>query len=255
MEPGGHSAPLSSHCSLASGSTKRRISQAQARRSAHSGRRVAQLRPVQRVAGRRRVLRLHREQQLLHRRLRLGQRLRRALARGRGKEIERGDGLELAALLVQHARERAGVRHAETDAQALDGLGERVVARGAVEQALQLLLLRVVRGFHVQHAGDARVLRHVAREPLQRAAVVGGVGQHVHAFAQHRGAERFQRAQHAHARRGILGGKTGDGDQPAAAGGRILRRRCAVFRVHGARRLLHSAAALIYKPRSRCAPC
>ena len=40
--PGGHSCALSSQVTLPSGSTKRRISQAQARRSAHGGRRVAQ---------------------------------------------------------------------------------------------------------------------------------------------------------------------------------------------------------------------
>ena len=39
--PAGHSCALSSHATVPSGSTKRRISQAQARRSAHGGLRVA----------------------------------------------------------------------------------------------------------------------------------------------------------------------------------------------------------------------
>jgi hypothetical protein len=124
---------------------------------------------------------------------------------------------------------RVGFGVSDASALALDGLGERVVARRAVEQALELLILRGARRLDAQHAGDAGVLRDVTCQALQRVAVLRGVGQHVH----------------AHARRRILRGQLGDRGQPAAAGGRILRRRRAGFVVHDARRLLHSAAALI----------
>src|SRR5918996_108807 len=90
----GSSSAFSSHSTVASGSTKRRMSQAHARRSAH-----------------------------------VGQRLLGAGAGLGGKEIERGDGVELATLLDQHARDGARVGVAEADAQALDGLDELDVAR------------------------------------------------------------------------------------------------------------------------------
>ena len=81
----------------------------------------------------------------------------RARARGGGEEVERGDALELAPLLVHHARDRARVGLAEADAQALDRLDQVLVARRAVEQALELLLL--VRACWRRRAARARCRR------------------------------------------------------------------------------------------------
>ena len=107
---------------------------------------------------------------------------------------------------------------AEADAQALHGLDQLLVARRAVEEPPQLLLLRRRGGVHLQHLRASRALADVVAERFQRLAIGRGVGQQVGALAHHRGAERFERAQHAHARRRILGGQLRDGDEPAVHG-------------------------------------
>src|SRR5207248_1825218 len=79
------------------------------------------------LARARRRLRLRSEEKLAHGRLGIDERALGAAARRGGKEIERGDRLELPALLVQHARDRARVRMPEADAQALDRLDQLLV--------------------------------------------------------------------------------------------------------------------------------
>ena len=82
------------------------------------------------------------EQELLHGALGLRERALGPRARLARKEIERGDRLEFAPLLLQHARNRARIRLAETDAQAFHRFHQLYVTRAAVEQALEALLLR-----------------------------------------------------------------------------------------------------------------
>jgi len=154
------------------------------------------------------------EEELAHLGLGLGERFLGAAARRVREEIERGDALELAALLVHHARDGARVGVAEADAQALDRLDQVVVARRAVEEAHERQVLRRRDRVHLQHVRRAGDLRDVIGERLERLAVGRRVGEEENAFAHHRGAERLQRAQHPHARGRILGRQLRDRQQP-----------------------------------------
>jgi len=136
----------------------------------------------------------------------------------RREEIERGYGVEFAALLVEHARDRAGVGVAEADAQAFDGLDERLVAPGAVEESLEGFLLRHGGRLHLQHVRTAPALRDVVGERVDRLPVGCAIGQDIGAFPHDRRAEGLQRAQHAHAGGGILGRQLRDGHQPGRHG-------------------------------------
>ena len=71
-----------------------------------------------------------------------------------------------------------------------------------------------------RHARDADIVRLVVGQRLERLAVGVGIRQQVDAVAHHRRAERFECAQHAHARGRILDRQLRDGQQPAG------RRRC-----------------------------
>jgi hypothetical protein len=119
---------------------------------------------------------------------------------------------------VQHPRDAAGVGLAEADAQALHGLDQILVARRAVEQALECLLLRGRRCRDVQHVHAPGAFRDVFAQRIEGAPVLRSVGQQVGAFADHRGAERLERAQHAHARRRVLGRQLRHRHEPVVAG-------------------------------------
>jgi hypothetical protein len=158
--------------------------------------------------------RLGREHEAAHLVLGGDERRLRAAGRARGKEVERGDRLVLAPLLVEHARDPARVGLAEADAQALHRLDQVLVARRAVEELPEGLLLRAAGGLHVQCVAGAGAAPHVFGQGVDGLAVGRRVGQEVGAFAQYRRAERLERAQHAHARGWILGGQHRHQHQP-----------------------------------------
>ncbi len=197
----------------------------------------------QRLAGRERGLRLRGKKQLAHLGVGLGERRLGAAARLAREEVERGDALELAPLLVHHARDRARVGVAEAHAQALDGLDQVLVARRAVEEAHERQVLRRRNRAHLHHVRAAVDLGDVVGERFERLAVGRGIGQQIDAFAHDRGAERLQRAQHAHARRRILHRQLRDRQQPARRR-EALRRgnvRPGRVRIVGAVRFSHAA--------------
>ena len=78
----------------------------------------------------------------------------------------RGDAFEFTSLLVQHARYRARVGLAVSGAQAFDGLGQRIVATRAVEQALERFLLRVGPGVRFDYMSGAGAAGDVVRQRL-----------------------------------------------------------------------------------------
>src|SRR6267143_974630 len=86
-----------------------------------------------------------------------------AFARRRRKEIQRGDGFEVAALLVQRARNGARVRLAVAEAQAVHGLDQVLVARRAVEQAQECFVLRGRGCGDVQQVGRRRKISRCSR--------------------------------------------------------------------------------------------
>src|SRR5690242_4805041 len=122
------------------------------------------------LLGAERRLRLRREEQLLHRRIGIGERALGASTPRAGEEIERGDVLELAPLLGEHARDGARVGLAEADAQALDDLDQLLVAPRAVAHAHERLLLRRRARAPAQQLRVASALAGVVDKRLERLA-------------------------------------------------------------------------------------
>jgi hypothetical protein len=96
---------------------------------------------------------------------------------------------------------------------ALGGLDQVLVAGRAVEQGAQAFILPA-QGGGLQHEGAAGVARDVVCQVFHRLAVGGGVRQQEHPVAHDGGAQRFERAQHAHAYGGVVGGQRRDHREP-----------------------------------------
>ncbi len=181
---------------------KRRISQAEASRSARRGLRDAQ---------RRLSVGKH---PFSHLAFRIAQRLRGLLLCRRTKEIERADRFKFTSLLAENSSDRTRLGNSEAGAQPLDGFDQFLVFSRSVKERTEcpsLLGIQIRRLQDMRRAVDAA---HVLGQAPQALPIRRGVRQQVDAFAQHRAAHGFERAQHSHPGRGIVHGKTGDVYQP-----------------------------------------